>query len=135
MKKIDYNRWLNYTFSTGTHPSKDYLSFQNEMKNDLKKIAEQNNMILYSFNKNHYTFSAVLKDKVEEKFIYVSIEDVRGYRNKWFTNVLVRTMEHETDWTGGRNHFCSWDHIGQQARTLMNSMKMRDRDYDLELER
>ena len=103
---------------------------------NLKRIAKNNNLELHSFNKNHYEFSAVLKDIHEDKFIYVSISDVRYWKNEWYNNVLIRTMEHDKDWTGGRNHYCKWEEIGTKARELINSMSKQQviNDLDLELE-
>lgn len=133
---MDYNKWLNHTFSSGTDPLPDYVEFQRKMRFDLKRIAKNNNLELHSFNKNHYEFSAVLKDIHEDKFIYVSISDVRYWKNEWYNNVLIRTMEHDKDWTGGRNHYCKWEEIGMKARELINSMSKQKvfNDLDLELE-
>ena len=133
---MDYNKWLNHTFSSGTYPMPDYVEFQRKMRFDLKRIAKNNNLELHSFNKNHYEFSAVLKDIHEDKFIYVSISDVRYWKNEWYNHVLIRTMEHDKDWTGGSNHYCKWEEIGMKARELINSMSKQKvfNDLDLELE-
>ena len=133
---MDYNKWLNHTFSSGTDPLPDYVEFQRKMRFDLKRIAKNNNLELHSFNKNHYEFSAVLKDIHEDKFIYVSISDVRYWKNEWYNHVLIRTMEHDKDWTGGSNHYCKWEEIGMKARELINSMSKQKvfNDLDLELE-
>ena len=133
---MDYNKWLNHTFSYGTDPLPDYVEFQRKMRFDLKRIAKNNNLELHSFNKNHYEFSAVLKDIHEDKFIYVSISDVRYWKNEWYNHVLIRTMEHDKDWTGGSNHYCKWEEIGMKARELINSMSKQKvfNDLDLELE-
>lgn len=68
---------------------------------------------LHLFNKNHYCFSAVLHHAQMDKFIFVSIPDVRFFKNQWYINVLYRTMKHEKDWTGGCNHHCQWNDIGK----------------------
>lgn len=128
---MDYNKWLEHTFSSSVEVCSDYILFQKEMKKDLKKIASQNVMALHSFNKNHYEFSAVLKDENSDSFIYVSIPDVRVFKNEWFNNVLVRTMKHERDWTGGRNHFCKWIDVGEKARELLNTKKKEKENLDL----
>lgn len=130
---MDYNKWLNHTFSSSTSPLPDYIQFQKEMRKDLRKQAEQNNMVLHSFNKNHYEFTAVLKDKETDNFMYVSISDVRFWKNEWYNHVLIRTMEHEKDWTGGSNHYCNWLEVGVKTRELLNQY-IKNLNYDLELE-
>ena len=99
---MDYNKWLKHTFSSGTSPGKDYVEFQNRMRSDLKRMALENKLEIHSFSKNHYEFSAVLKDSKEDRFIYVGISDVRFFVNDWYKNVLIRTMKHDKDWTGYR---------------------------------
>lgn len=136
---MDYNKWLKHTFSSGSSTGKDYEEFQKKMKLDLKKIAQEHNLELYSFSKNHYEFSAVLKDSQENKFIYISIPDVRGFTNDWYNHVLIRTMKHEKDWTGGNNNYCCWKEVGIKARQLIEFMKIRDeqekKNEELEIER
>lgn len=131
---MDYSKWLNHTFSSSTYPLSDYIEFQKLMRLDLKKITKNNDLELHSFNKNHYEFSAVLKDIHEDKFIYVSISDVRYWKNDWYNHVLIRTMKHDKDWTGGSNHYCKWEEIGAKARELIDFMKNNDRINNLDLE-
>ena len=109
-------KWLNYEFSSGTVAGQDYLAFQRAAKADLKKQAESVGYTLHSFTKGHYWFSAVLLDNETGNFIYISISDVRFFQNKWFTNVLYRTMKHDKDWTGGHNQYCSWDKIADALK-------------------
>ena len=135
---MDYNKWLKHTFSSGASTGKDYIEFQKRMKFDLKKMAQENRLEIHSFSKNHYEFSAVLKDSQEDRFIYVGISDVRFFVNDWYKNVLIRTMKHDKDWTGGSNHFCCWKEVGVTARQLIEFMKRKDNQEkqkeELELE-
>lgn len=134
MKRIDYNKWLNHTFSSSTVSEPDYIEFQKEMRTDLKRIAQENDLTLHTFNKNHYCFSAVLKDNTFDNYIYISISDVRYFKNSWYDNVLIRTMQHDKDWTGGHNNYCKWDDIGRKAIDLLKSFQKQERDYDVDLE-
>ena len=59
---------------------------------------------IHSWNKGHYDCSAVIKDNVG-RYIYMSISDVRYFINNWIDNILIRTMKHEKDQTGGDNHY------------------------------
>lgn len=140
MININYQKWINHTFSSSSSAEKDYLTFQQEMRQDLKNQASKYNLLLHSFNKNHYCFSAVLKDKNENKYIYVSMSDVRGIGKKLFNSVLYRTMQNEKDWTGGNNHFCNWDSVGEKARELIEwskkkELSIKQNNEELEIER
>ena len=115
---MNYNKWQTHEFSTGISPGEDYKAFQREMKRDLKALCEKEGLQLHTFHPNHYEFSAVVTDG--ERFGYISISDVRYWKNEWFNKVLIRTMKHATDWTGGNNHYCSWPYVCSQLKKLMN---------------
>lgn len=135
---MDYKKWLLHEFSTGPAPGRDYIEFQRQMRLDLKKQAEANGLELHSFNKNHYCFTAVLKDKESDRFIYVSLNDVRGLKDRLYNCILIRMMEHEKDWTGGSNNWCCWNQVGVRARELVERMKkaeQKQEEVELDLER
>lgn len=117
IKGMDYEKWLVHRFSTGSYAGEDYLKFQREMRTDLRRLATDAGMSVAQFHKNHYCFSAVLKNP-EGRLVYVSVPDVRGFRPDWYENVLYRVMRHEKDWSGCRNHFTKWPDIGRAAAEL-----------------
>lgn len=112
-------KWVGFQFASRIHPSDDYLSFQRDAKADLKKMANTAGFELDQFNKNHFEFSAVLKHRETGEFIYIRISDVRYFPDQWWNNVLIRTMQHDRDWTGGPNHYCRWSDIGTTAVQLI----------------
>lgn len=111
-------KWLNHVFSSGVETGKDYITFQKAAKADLRKQAKAAGYTLHKFYPNHYTFSAVLHEETTDKFIYISIRDVRGGRNEWYNCVLYRTMTHDHDWTGSFNQYCCWSEISQALEQL-----------------
>lgn len=114
------DKWLNHQFSSGSYAGDDYLKFQRDCKSDLNKMAKDNGLTLHKFMKNHYCFSAVLKTE-DDKFIYVSHSDVR-HKLLNSDQILVRTMKHDEDWTGGFNNFCKWNNIGEFAKKLAKTI-------------
>lgn len=113
------SNWLGFQFSSGGSAGEDYLAFQRTARADLRAMCKQEDFVLSQFNKNHYVFSAVLQDIHSGQYIYVSIPDVRYFKNEWVHNVLIRTMSHAKDWTGGRNHRCGWADIAHYARCCL----------------
>ena len=106
--KIDtfLRKWYNNIFENyGGVTSPEYEEFQKGYKKVLTELANEIDFILYQFNKNHYEFSAVLQDTKTNKFYYISISDVRYWKNEWADRILYRTMEHDHDWHGGLNHY------------------------------
>ena len=116
MLKRERNNWANHEFSTGCTTGKDYIQFEKDSKAELRKMAEENGLKLHSFSKNHYCFSAVLTDG--EKYVYVSQSDVRGFFD--IDKILIRSMAHDKDWTGGRNQYCSWNEVGREAKRIID---------------
>lgn len=112
-------KWYNKRIEDyGAETSPEYRQFQKEYRGVLKEIGKENNMNLHSFNKNHYEFSAVMQSNKTNKFYYISIPDVRYSNNEWANNILYRTMEHERDWTGGRNLYSSLENLSQELSNL-----------------
>lgn len=117
-KKIEsfISKWEPHIFSSGSYPGEDYLDFQREYRRLLRNIAGNAGSKLKTFNKNHYCFSAVLEDNETGVLAYISISDVRSFRNEWHKSILYRRMAHANDWTGGRNNYTT---LGN----LYNSLK------------
>lgn len=96
--------------------SDEYKQFEKEYKAVLKEFT---NFEIEKFNKNHYEFSAVLKSKLNGRFYYVSISDVRYFKNEWADDILVRTMAHEKDWTGGTNERSNLKNLEHKLNNLV----------------
>lgn len=95
--------FVDYLFSSGGFTGDDYKIFEKKFKNVIKKLLPEN-YILHSWNSNHYYCSWVIKTP-NNNYIYGSIPDVRFCPNEWFTSILIRTMRHDKDWTGGHNNY------------------------------
>ena len=94
--------FVNYIFSSGSYTGNDFEEFNKKFKKVIEKMLP-NNYTLHSWNKGHYYCFAVIKDN-KERFIYLSVPDVRFFPNEWVYDILIRTMQHDKDWRGGNNH-------------------------------
>ena len=113
------NKWYNKEFENwGGETSPEYKNFQTNYKSVIKEICNDIGMNLYSFNKNHYEFSAVVKSNTTNQFYYFSISDVRYWKNEWADNILFRTMENDKDWTGGRNRYSKLKDLEENLMNL-----------------
>lgn len=121
MKTIE--KWIGHHFSTGSSIGEDYAQFQREAISDLRKMCK--GAFTVAANKNHYEFSAVLEHVNSGKFVYVSIPDVRFFQDQWYNHVLIRTMAHPQDWTGGPNNYCWWEDIRKTALKLIGESSSR----------
>ena len=113
------NTWLDRDIEDwGSTTSQEYKDFQRNYRSVLKEIGKDIGFELHSFSKNHYDFSAVMKSNTTNQFYYISISDVRCFKNEWANNILYRTMEHDHDWTGGSNRHSSLDNLSENLLNL-----------------
>lgn len=116
MKSV--KQYIAHQFESSSIRTQEYTAFESLCKKELKKQCENVGFNLHAFKPNHFEWSAVLEK--DGKFVYVRLNDVRYW--DWYNNILIRTMAHDKDWTGGINHKCSFDEIGKKATYLWERM-------------
>lgn len=106
-------KWIGYDFyyghydnppREGTDENDEMKQFFRDFRSDLRKALKDKGMKVYQMKKNYYDVTAVISDEAKDKFVYLSLGDMRG-NPRWNERILVRTMAHPKDWTGGSNHF------------------------------
>lgn len=95
--------FVNHTFSSGGYAGDDFKSFNTKFKNVITKMLPEGYEIV-TWVRGHYYCSAMIKTS-DEKYVYISIPDVRYAVNEWFAKILYRTAANKDDWTGGPNHY------------------------------
>ena len=115
-------QYINYEFSSGCYTGNDYKTFQTKYINYLRTICKENNWSLIKVNKNHYCFSAFIKGGTENKYVYISISDVRYFNNDWYNHILVRTAKNEVDYKGGFNHYTTLNKLEYKICELLKEL-------------
>lgn len=115
-------QYINFEFSTGCYTGNDYKTFQTKYINYLRTICKENNWSLIKVNKNHYCFSAFIKGGTENKYVYISISDVRYFNNDWYNHILIRTAKNEVDYKGGFNHFTTLEKLEGKICELLKEL-------------
>ena len=116
-KLHELEKYLDYEFSTGCETGEDYKSFQRKYIKYLRTLCNANDWQLVNVGRNHYEFSAFIKN-AENNHIYISISDVRFWKNEWYNRILIRTAAHEKDYRGGMNSYTSLPNLTQAAERL-----------------
>lgn len=112
---------------------KKLLSFKNKDLNDptefkkfiatykkyLIELCDSNGWTLVRFMPGYYYFFCFIKNN-ENKFIYLSVSDVRYYRGAWLNTILYRTAKNEFDYTGGFNNYTDLNSINKDIAKLFN---------------
>ena len=118
----DLQKYLNYEFSSGCYTGEDYKVFQTKYINYLKAICRNNRWKLVNVGKNHYCFSAFIKGGTENKYVYISISDVRYFSNEWYKHILIRTAKNEVDYHGGFNQYASLESLEWNVAKLLGEL-------------
>lgn len=111
-------KYLNFSFSTGVTTGKDYQSFQTKYIHYLKNLCKDNHWELVNIGRNHYCFSAFIRN-LSNKYIYLSISDVRYFNNYWHNKILIRTAKNERDYYGGVNHYSTLPTLAESISLLL----------------
>lgn len=96
----------------------EYKDFQRNYRSVLREISKKIGFELHSFNNHHYSFSAVMKSNTTNQFYYISISDVRFFKDEWAKEILYRTMENDHDWTGGKNRYSKLEKLAENLSIL-----------------
>ena len=102
----ELKKYLSHSFSSGCETGEDYINFQTKYINYIRSLCKKNNLEVTKICRSHYEFSLFIKNN-EDKFIYISICDVRFFKIEWYNNILYRQAQNEKDFTGGRNNYTS----------------------------
>ena len=104
----------------GGYTSPDYKTFERKYRNFLRNVCKHNAYELTWFHGNHYCFSAMINSG--NKYIYLSISDVRYWKNAWYNNILIRYALHDKDYGGAhsRNEYTDLKNLESKLIKMFN---------------
>ena len=120
-------KWIGYNFQyghwdnpprEGTDENDEMKQFFRDFRSDLRDALKKVRLKIYRMKPNYYNVTAVISDPEETHFVYLSIGDMR-YEKFWNERILIRTMAHAQDWTGGGNHWTDTEHLIDEIAWLM----------------
>jgi len=116
---------------------KNYEDYPNQMKEELKKQILEYNFELFSYNKNYYFLSAILKDKTDDRYISITIRDLSSFKDRFYKNVELRYMKNPNIASNAIARTTSWNDIGSCARRLVEWKKRMEiaKESEIEMER
>jgi len=115
--KRTIEKWVDYQFESSTGRTPEFTQFMFDIRKFIKDNTKQD-FELVDISRGHFYFSGFLKNRKTDKFVYFSCSDVRHFPNGWFDDVLIRTAEHDKDYTGGGNNYCKLFDINEKAKQL-----------------
>lgn len=111
-------KWEGRSFESSSSLTPEFAEFAKDWKADLKTITAPDFEIV-NFNRGHFYLSGFLKH-ASGKLVYFSISDVRHFgADTWKDDILIRTAQHEKDYTGGSNNRTTLRDIKKDALKLI----------------
>lgn len=116
IKKYDNLRMTD----AGACVSQDFSSFQNAMKREVKRLAEEIGATLVSFSKGHYDMSWFIEK--DGKYVYGSYSNMDRAKVNLTGHgaCYVRTASGPKDYHGGTNVHCTFEEIQEKINQLLN---------------
>ena len=120
-KKVNtfINKWKDVEFESSYSKTPQFIEFTKDFKTAFKHALGDSAQAI-KFNVGHFYISGFIT-LANDSIVYFSTSDVRGVRGfpgAWAKNILVRTAESYTDYTGGSNNYCTLLNVGEKINNL-----------------
>jgi hypothetical protein len=112
------SKYIGTTFESSTVKTKQFKAFSRAFNSDIKEVTK-NDFDIVDWNVGHFDISGFLKFKLNSRLVYFSISDVRHFKDAWHKNILIRTAEHEKDFSGGGNNYATLENFNDRACMLV----------------
>jgi len=116
------NEWIEEKILKKTS-NKNYEDYPNQMRKELELQAKKFDFEIYSYTKDHYLMSAVLKDKKEDRFISVMTKELSCFKDRMYRGVELRYMKNSKMASRTVVTSVSWNEIGITARRILECRK------------
>lgn len=103
--------------------NKNYEDYPNQMKKELEIQANKFGFEIFSYTKDHYLMSAILKDKTEDRFISVMTRELSCFKDRMYRGVEIRYMKNSKMVSRTVVTSVSWNEIGITARRMVECRK------------
>lgn len=113
---MDISQWNNRAFET----INEFSIFASVLESDLRAQLEKVGLVFLKQLPNPYLFGAIATTPEKDKWIHITLPDVRKQPD-WAHNTCLRRMSSERDWKGEAFHYCNWEEVGTKALQYMDS--------------
>ena len=110
--------WRSVTIESSTGPTPEWIAFARMYRAHIARDATRHGLDLVSWRRGHFDASAFFKNRTTGRLAYLSISDVRFFRNECMENILLRTAAHDKDYTGGPNCWTTLDTLSETLERL-----------------
>lgn len=108
--------FMAWEFTSGGTTGEDFKRFAGLFRAEIKRSLPDGAELITG-KPGHYYLSGFIKRG--DKFVYWSISDVRFFPGAWHKSILVRTAQHDRDYTGGINCSTTLEHFRDSVAHLL----------------
>ena len=116
IKKLEDFKGFEFESSSGL--TDEYATFAKMFIQRIKQEGKIEGFTVLNASRGHFEVSGFVQSQRTGKFAYFSISDVRYFPEQWHKNILIRTAQHEKDYTGGVNQSATLENLGQRLTDL-----------------
>lgn len=113
----------------GCSVSAEFKSFQRAMRNEIKRLAEQEGATLAAYSCGHYDMSGfVERDGLYVYFCYSNIDRCKVSLTPdggWLSAFYMRTAAHIKDYHGGPNNNVAFSEFSETLRRLFKELERK----------
>jgi hypothetical protein len=110
--------WRGNSFESSSGKTPEFIAFARAFRAYVTKKARLNNLQVINLSTGHFYLSGFFFNPRSGKYAYFSTSDVRHFLDSWWDDVLIRTAQHDKDYTGGSNQSVTLVGIGEMALRL-----------------
>lgn len=120
MIRTNIEKWLDYDFEpVECKTGKDFASFSRSFKREIKLQMDEIGCEIVGYIKGYFYISGFIYNTTNDKYMYFSIPDVRYDKDKWYSNILIRTAENAKDFRGGYNQYTTLNNFANKAVQIL----------------
>ena len=111
------DKWIGFNFSTDgwstshENHSDAWTQFVRDFRSDVKKMIKGTGWEVDRISGNYFYLSGFLYNESMNRWVYISISDVRFWQDEWHDKVLIRTAKNNKDYTGGVNQYTAFSDL------------------------
>lgn len=109
-------KWVDNDFVSSSVKTDEFKSFSRDFIKKVKKTL--GNEYVVNLSPGHFYVSGFIT-KDGDKFVYLSISDVRHFKDEWLNHILVRSAKNDRDYTGGANGYSTLDNLKTSVEKLL----------------
>ena len=135
---MDYmNKWIEEKI---LKKNKNYEDYPNQIKNELQKQINKYNLEIFKYQKTNYNLYAILKDKVENRYVCVRSNDLICFKEPSYKNIIISAMKNPNIENHKMCIYYCWNEIVSNARRLVewykrNEINKKEVEEDIDLEK